>query len=55
MHVKKQGLMTFQILKNFAISFPDVGHEGSYVEMVERLLHEINHLRGLGISRKTFP
>ena len=36
MHVKKQGLMTFQILKNFAISFPDVGHEGSYVEMVER-------------------
>jgi len=34
-HVKEQGLMTFQILKNFAISFPDVGHEGSYVEMVE--------------------
>ena len=45
MHVKKQGLMTFQILKNFAISFPDVGHEGSYVLMVERFISQNNALK----------
>ena len=48
--------MTFQILKNFAISFPDVGHEGSYVEMVERFTSRNKEFRWFGNkSRNLFP
>ena len=48
--------MTFQILKNFTISFPDVGHEGSYVEMVERFTSRNKAFIWFGnLSKNLFP